>query len=191
MDKNFLEGAIKQFRYYESLGTRTLAQLQDEDLFREPATDTNSIALIVKHLHGNMLSRWTDFLTSDGEKEWRDREDEFEATLTTREAVDSRWQAGWACLFQAIEPLSEADMDTIIYIRNEGHMVMEAILRQLCHYSYHVGQIVYLGKIARGKAWSSLSIPKGGSKQFNEEKFSQEKSRRHFTDSEQENQEEK
>jgi len=180
--KNYLESVIKQFKYYEGLGRYTMEQIDEKSLFYEPADDTNSIAIIVKHLHGNMLSRWSDFLDSDGEKEWRERDDEFEGTYTNRKEVHQLWNEGWECLFKAIEPLTEDQMEQIIYIRNQGHTVMEAINRQLCHYSYHVGQIVFLGKIVTGTNWVSLSIPKGKSKDFNKEKFAKEKSRKHFTD---------
>lgn len=180
--ENYLESVIKQFKYYEGLGRYTMEQIDEKSLFFEPADDTNSIAIIVKHLHGNMLSRWTDFLNSDGEKEWRKRDEEFEGTLTNRKEVYKLWNEGWDCLFKAIEPLKADQLDQIIYIRNEGHTVMEAINRQLCHYIYHVGQIVFLGKIVTGSNWVSLSIPKGKSKDFNKNKFAQEKSRKHFTD---------
>lgn len=180
--KNYLESVKKQFKYYEGLGRYTMEQVDEESLFFEPADDANSIAIIVKHLHGNMLSRWTDFLDSDGEKEWRNRDDEFEGTLTNRKEVYQLWNEGWNCLFKAIEPLTEDQLAQIVYIRNEGHSVMEAINRQLCHYIYHVGQIVFIGKIIKGTDWISPTIPKGKSKEFNKEKFSKEKSRKHFSD---------
>ena len=182
--ENYLESVIKQFKYYQGLGRHTMEQVDEKSLFYEPVNDTNSIAVIVKHLHGNMLSRWTDFLETDGEKPSRNRDDEFEGTLTSREEVYQLWNEGWDCLFKAIEPLQANQLDQIIYIRNEGHTVMEAINRQLCHYIYHVGQIVFLGKIVKGSEWVSLSIPKGKSKDFNKTKFDQEKSRKHFTDHE-------
>ena len=180
--ENYLESIRKQFKYYENLGFKTINQVSDEALFAEQAADSNSIAIITQHLHGNMLSRWTDFLHTDGEKDTRDRDGEFEGTLATRQEVENRWKEGWECLFEAITPLTEADLDKIVYIRNQGHTVMEAINRQLCHYSYHVGQIVMLGKIAQGSSWESLSIPKGSSKSFNQDKFSKPKKRGHFTD---------
>jgi len=180
--ENYLESVIKQFRYYEGLGRQTMKQMDEESLFYEPTDGVNSIAIIVKHLNGNMLSRWTDFLNTDGEKSSRNREDEFEGTLTNRKQVNQLWREGWSCLFKAIEPLQVDQLDQIVYIRNEGHTVMEAINRQLCHYIYHVGQIVFLGKIINGSDWVSLSIPKGKSKDFNKDKFAQEKSRKHFTD---------
>ncbi|MDW3191524.1 MAG: DUF1572 family protein [Cytophagales bacterium] len=181
--ENYLESIIKQFKYYQGLGKKAMDQVDEKSLFMEPGINSNSMAVIVKHLHGNMLSRWKDFLGSDGEKTWRNRDDEFEDTLTDRTAVYERWEEGWECLFNAIENLKADQLDHIIYIRNEGHTVMEAINRQLCHYSYHVGQLVLLGKIIKGSDWTSLSIPKGQSAAFNQQKFKEEKSRKHFTDS--------
>lgn len=157
-------------------------QVTDEQLHWQPNEASNSIAIIVKHMAGNMLSRWTDFLTADGEKTWRNREAEFEDTFTGREDLLAYWEKGWQCLFDAIEPLSKTDLERIIYIRNEGHTVVEAINRQLAHYAYHVGQIVYLARLIANEDWKSLSIPKGGSEAFNAEKFAQEKKRQHFTD---------
>lgn len=179
---SYLTSAIKQFVYYKSLGDKTFNQLTFEDLQNEIAKDANSISIIVKHIVGNMLSRWTNFLTEDGEKEWRQREREFEDTYNTKEELITNWEKGWNCLFDALKALNEIDLETIVYIRNQGHTVTEAINRQLAHYSYHVGQIVVLGKVLKGKEWQSLSIPKGHSKKYNKEKFSKEKSKTHFTD---------
>lgn len=144
--------------------------------------DANSISIIVKHMVGNMLSRWTNFLTEDGEKTWRNRDNEFVGSYQTKEEIIASWESGWHCLFSAINPLREEDLERIIYIRNGGHTVVEAINRQLAHYAYHVGQIVFLEKLIKGDEWQSLSIPKGESSKYNQEKFSQEKSKRHFTD---------
>ena len=182
MDLGSIASARKQFAYYKLLGEKTFAQLTDEELFHQHNDDTNSVATIVKHLWGNMRSRWTDFLTSDGEKAWRDREAEFDNDVRTREAMLAKWEEGWACLFGALEPLTDADLGRIIHIRNEGHTVLEAINRQLAHYPYHVGQIVHIGKMLRGDAWQSLSIPRGKSQDFNADKFSKPKHRGHFTD---------
>ncbi len=182
MDLGYLASARKQFAYYKLLGEKTFAQLSDEQLFWQHNADTNSVATIVKHLWGNMRSRWTDLLTSDGEKPWRDRETEFDNDVRTREAMLAKWEEGWACLFGALEPLTDADLGRIIHIRNEGHTVLEAINRQLAHYPYHVGQIVHIGKMLRGEAWQSLSIPRGGSAAFNADKFNKPKHRGHFTD---------
>ncbi len=182
MNDSYLTSIIKQFEYYKSLGDKTFNQLSFDELQKEFAQDSNSISIIVKHIVGNMLSRWTNFLTEDGEKPWRQRDAEFEDTYTTKEELLSNWNTGWNCLFDAIKPLREDDLEQIIYIRNQGHTVTEAINRQLAHYSYHIGQIVFLGKLLQEENWRSLSIPKGNSSKYNDEKFSQEKAKRHFTD---------
>lgn len=182
MNTSYLSSIKKQFEYYKSLGDKTISQLSIEELKQEFAEDSNSISIIVKHLVGNMLSRWTNFLTEDGEKEWRHRDSEFEDTFQSKADLLKYWDKGWSCLFDAINPLTEEDLERIIYIRNQGHTVTEAINRQLAHYSYHIGQIVFLGKLLKGNNWVSLSIPKGKSKTYNKEKFSKEKARRHFTD---------
>ncbi|MEI6947279.1 DUF1572 family protein [Paraflavisolibacter sp. H34] len=182
MDSNYLESVIKQFEYYKLLGDKTLARIPEEQLFWQYNSDSNSIAVIVKHLWGNMLSRWTDFLTSDGEKEWRHREEEFDNDRRSKQEVLRLWEEGWNCLLSALRPLKAEDLDKIIYIRNQGHTVLEAINRQLAHYPYHVGQIVFLGKMISDGHWESLSIPRGGSKAYNAEKFAAERKRAHFTD---------
>ncbi len=182
MNNTYLSSALRQFKYYEKLANDAINQLDQEQLFALPNQESNSIAIIMKHMVGNMLSRWTDFLTSDGEKEWRNRDAEFEMDFDNKDALIVYWQKGWTCLYEAIEPLNESDLDTIIYIRNEGHTVLEAINRQLCHYSYHVGQIVFLAKWFKNQEWKSLSIPKNKSANYNQIKFEEEKSIRHFTD---------
>lgn len=179
---NFLENAIIQFEYYKALGDKAIAQLDEKQLFWEYNEDTNSIAIIVKHLVGNMLSRWTNFLTEDGEKTWRNRDDEFVNTYNTKAVILTDWEKGWSCLFNAIKPLTINDFDKLIYIRNQGHTIQEAITRQLCHYSYHIGQLVYLAKIQKGMEWKSLSISKNKSKNYNKEKFSKAKEKKHFTE---------
>lgn len=179
---DYLESVKKQFGYYQTLGSRTFAQLSDEELFEEIEEGTNSIAIIVNHLHGNMLSRWTEFLTTDGEKEWRQRDREFEEVIGTRQELLSKWEAGWNCLYQALDTIDETNFDQLVFIRNQGHTITEAVNRQLCHYAYHVGQIVLLGKLNRKDRWESLSIPKGASEKYNAEKFSRERKRGHFTD---------
>jgi hypothetical protein len=183
-NNNYLESVKKQFLYYKTLGEKAMEQLQPEELFISANEDTNSIAVIVKHLSGNMLSRWTDFLTSDGEKQWRNRDDEFENTIETKEELLQLWNKGWDCLFNAINPLSDEQLSIIIYIRNEGHTVIEAINRQLAHYPYHIGQIVFYAKMLKQTEWNSLSIPKNKSGNYNAEKFSKEKSIKNFTDDE-------
>jgi hypothetical protein len=178
----FLESAIKLFHYYKKLCEGAIAQLTDEEVLRKPNEASNSIALIVHHLSGNMLSRWTDFLTSDGEKPWRNREAEFDEAYANKQVMMEAWEKGWSCLFAALENVKPAELSRIIYVRNEGHSVLEAIQRQLAHYPHHVGQILYQAKVIKGDSFKSLSIPKGNSATFNKEKFEQEKSRKHFTD---------
>lgn len=182
MKTDYLNSVTKQFEYYKLLGDKTIAQLPDDKLFWQYNQESNSIAINVKHLHGNMLSRWTDFLTTDGEKESRNRDGEFENDLTTKEEVVKLWEEGWKCFLDTLKSLKEDDLEKIIYIRNQGHTVLEAINRQLAHYPYHVGQIVFIGKMILNEKWQSLSIPRGNSNAFNAEKFSKEKNRTHFTD---------
>ena len=179
---DYLESAIKQFEYYKKLGDQTFELLNEEQLFWQYNEESNSIAMIVKHLWGNMRSRWIDFLTSDGEKEWRNRDEEFLNDIGSKEELLAKWNEGWTSLFDAIKPLTEVDLTKIIYIRNQGHTVTEAINRQLAHYPYHVGQIIFIGKMICNENWKSLSIPKGDSKVYNAEKFAQPKERKHFTD---------
>jgi hypothetical protein len=182
MENSYLSSVIKQFEYYKSLGDATINQLTFEQLQNEFVQESNSIAIIIKHLVGNMLSRWTNFLTEDGEKSWRHRDLEFENTYTSKKELLSEWEKGWDCLLSAIKSLKDDDLERIVYIRNQGHSVTEAINRQLAHYSYHIGQIVFLGKLNKGIQWKTLSIAKGKSTEFNEQKFSKEKRRTHFTD---------
>ena len=175
MSNNYLQSAIQQFEYYKSLGDKTFLQIAPENLFWQYNDDSNSIAVIINHLYGNMLSRWTDFLTSDGEKEWRNRDKEFLNEVTTKEELLQRWEAGWECLFDALHSITEADLDKEILIRNQKHTIAEAINRQLAHYPYHIGQIVFLGKMLSNNNWKSLSIPKGQSDAFNSKMFSDPK----------------
>ena len=170
-----------QFTYYRTLGDRTFAQLSDEQLRWQPNLESNSIATIVKHLHGNMRSRWTDFLTTDGEKDFRQREEEFEQPPPTRAELLRLWNEGWDTLMHALGQITTDHLDQIVYIRNQGHTVLEAVQRQMMHYAYHVGQIVYLGRMLRGADWTSLSIPKGASELYNAEKRRQERRIEHFT----------
>lgn len=179
---SYLSSIKKQFIYLKSLGDKTIERFSFEELQKEPIEDSNSIAIICKHVAGNMLSRWTNFLIEDGEKDWRKRDQEFIDSFTSKEELIAFWNKGWDCLFNAINPLTKDDLEIIIYIRNEGHTVTEAINRQLSHYSYHVGQIVFLGKLLKGKDWQTLSIAKGESKSYNSKKFHQDKSKKHFTD---------
>jgi len=190
MNAQYLESTKKLFLYYKTLGEKAMAQLEPGQLFAAANDDTNSIAIIVKHLSGNMLSRWTDFLTSDGEKQWPNRDGEFEESgdlvdvNQAKEALIETWDKGWKCLFDALDGLTPGNVSDIVYIRNEGHTVMEAINRQLAHYSYHVGQIVFYAKMLKSDAWDSLSIPRNKSNEYNIDKFSKEKSLGQFTDDE-------
>jgi hypothetical protein len=179
---DYLTSSLKQFAYYKSLGEKTMTQLSDEQLFYHFNEESNSIAMLVKHLWGNMRSRWTDFLTSDGEKEWRNRDSEFADDIKSREELMQKWEEGWSCLFNALENLDTTDLEKEVFIRNMGHSVVEAINRQMFHYAYHIGQIVFLGKMARNDEWTSLSIPKGQSQAYNAEKFNKPKRKEHFTD---------
>ena len=181
MPTETLPSLLSQFEYYKRLGEKALAQIPDEKLGWQANPSSNSAATIVKHLWGNMLSRWTDFLTTDGEKPWRDRDAEFENDLLSREDVRQKWHEGWAVFLSALRALREEDLDRTIYIRNQGHSVRDAINRQLAHYSYHVGQIVFLGKML-APDWVSLSIPKGESGRFNQDKFSSPQHPEHYTD---------
>lgn len=181
---SYLESVKKQFLYYKTLGEKAMNQLEPEQLFVSINEDTNSIATIVKHLSGNMLSRWTNFLNSDGEKEWRNRDAEFDDSIKTQVELLDVWNKGWDCFFEALNGLETEQLSQIIYIRNEGHTVIEAINRQLAHYPYHIGQIVFYAKMLKNSEWTSLSIPKNKSNSYNSEKFSKEKSIQHFTDDE-------
>lgn len=180
--ENFLQSARKEFMNYKALGEKAMAQVPDEKLFWQYNEESNSIGTIVKHLWGNMMSRWTDFMTTDGEKEWRQRDAEFENDVKDRGELMQKWNEGWDCVFKALDSIKGDDLAKIIYIRNQGHTVLEAINRQLAHYPHHVGQILFLAKMIIGSNWQSLSIPKNKSKEFNAEKFSKEKSIGHFTD---------
>lgn len=180
----YLESVKKQMLYYKTIAEKAMEQLEDEQLFFSANEDTNSIAVIIKHMAGNMLSRWTDFLTTDGEKEWRNRDGEFEIGLETKEELMQLWKKGWDCFFDAINSLQPEQLSQIIYIRNEGQTAMDAINRQLAHYPYHIGQIVFYAKMLKTTEWNSLSIPKNKSNDYNADKFSKEKTLKHFTDDE-------
>lgn len=184
LQSDYFKSVKKQFLYYKTLGEKAMEQLEEGQLFASVNDDTNSIAVIVKHLSGNMISRWTDFLSADGEKEWRNRDAEFEETINTKEDLLNIWNKGWNCFFNTINSLTSDQLETIIYIRNEGHTVIEAINRQLAHYPYHVGQIVFYAKMLKQTEWNSLSIPKNKSNSYNSDKFGKEKSIKNFTDDE-------
>ncbi|HPH99158.1 MAG TPA: DUF1572 family protein [Chitinophagaceae bacterium] len=159
------------FHYYKDLCDKTLAQINEQQLHWQCNTTTNSIAIIIQHLSGNMLSRWTDFLTTDGEKPWRDRDGEFEILNVDKASLLNEWEKGWDCLFGTFDSLTENDLIKTVYIRNEPHTVIEAINRQLGHVAYHVGQIVLIAKMLLNENWETLSIPKGKSKELNMGKF--------------------
>lgn len=165
---SYLEDSLTLFRYYKKLAERAMEQVTDEQLFEVLDAEANSIAIIAKHMYGNMRSRWMDFLTSDGEKPDRNRDSEFEDPPATREALMNLWEQGWNYLFTALEPLSDPDMDRTITIRGEAHSVTQAINRQIGHYSYHCGQIVFLAKHFQHANWKSLTIPRGKSANFNQ-----------------------
>ena len=183
-NESYLESVKKQFLYYKILGEKAMDQLEAEQLFVSINENTNSIASIIKHISGNMLSRWTDFLTSDGEKEWRNRDAEFENHLESKEEILEVWNKGWKCFLDTLNSLQPEQLSDIIYIRNEGHTVIEAINRQLAHYPYHIGQIVFYAKQLKNSRWNSLSIPKNNSGNYNAEKFAKEKEIKNFTDDE-------
>lgn len=182
MENNYLESIRKQFEYYKQLGDKTMDRLTDDQLYWQFNAESNSIVTIVKHMHGNMMSRWTDFLTTDGEKEWRQRDAEFEQEHLSKAELLEIWEEGWKCLFTALEALKPEDLSKTIYIRNQGQTAIDAINRQLAHYPYHIGQMVFVGKMIQNENWESLSIPRNASQAYNSEKFSKEKHNEHFTD---------
>ena len=178
----YLESISKEFKYYKSLGEKTMDQLSDAELNWTVNEESNSIATIVNHLSGNMLSRWTNIFKEDGEKSWRNRDQEFINAAWDKDTVLKHWNKGWDCFFDTFDQLDATDLNRIIYIRNQGQSVQEALNRQLAHYAYHIGQLVFLGKLIKNTNWQSLSIPKGNSGDFNASKFSKEKSKTHFTE---------
>jgi len=175
---SYLKDSVGVLRYYKKLGERAIAQCPDEGLFTALDAESNSIAIIVKHMAGNMRSRWTDFLTTDGEKPDRNRDTEFEDAPKTRAALTELWERGWKHVFDALQPLTEEDLARKVTIRTEPHSVMQAINRQIAHYSYHVGQIVYLARHFAGTQWQTLTVPKKKSAEFNRKVASGELSQR-------------
>jgi uncharacterized damage-inducible protein DinB len=167
VEENFLSFSIKRFLEQKSLGEKAISQLGDKDLLIQPPGNSNSIAVIIMHLHGNMVSRWTNFLSEDGEKPWRQRDLEFEERVISRQEIFDKWEEGWNTLLDSLRSLKPSDLNATITIRTEPVSVIDAILRQLAHYSYHVGQIVYLARLLKPGEWQSLSIPKGGSDDYN------------------------
>lgn len=181
MEEEFLNNIKKQFEYYKILGEKTFSQIDDKDLFWQFDNESNSIAIIVNHLWGNMKSRWTNLLNADGEKEWRKRDLEFENIINSRKELITKWNEGWECLFLALNSINKENFKKEIFIRNQSHPILEAINRQYAHYIYHVGQIVYIGKMVKSDKWQSLSIPKGKSSDYNKQKFSRGRHFGHFT----------
>ncbi|WP_109487675.1 DUF1572 domain-containing protein [Occallatibacter savannae] len=175
---SYIEDALAIFRQYKQLGERAIAQVSDDQLFATLDDESNSIAIIVKHMTGNMRSRWTDFLTADGEKPSRNRDCEFVDPPATREALLQDWEHGWACVFSAIEPLTDADLPRTVYIRGEAHSVLQAINRQLAHYPMHIGQIILLAKHYAGAHWQTLSVARNRSAEYNRKVAAGEASQR-------------
>jgi hypothetical protein len=175
---SYIEESVTVFRLYKKMAEAAMAQMSDEQLFVTLDAESNSVALIVKHMAGNMRSRWTDFLTSDGEKPDRNRDSEFEDPPATRDAVMESWETGWRLVFSAIEPLTDADLGRTIMIRSEPHSVMQAINRQIAHYAQHIGQIVFLAKHLAGSNWKALTIPRNKSAEFNRRVLAGEASQR-------------
>ena len=166
--KEFLTTSIRRMKYYKELGEKTFAQLEDKDFHFQPSSESNSIAIMIQHIVGNMLSRFTNFLTEDGEKEWRNRDDEFEVHEYSKQQLIELWNKGWECFFDAVQSLNENDLVKTITIRGEELSAIDAIIRQLAHYPYHIGQIVYVGRLIKNESWKNLSIPKGASQAYNQ-----------------------
>ena len=173
--KQFLSNSLKEFKGIKKLGDLSMDQLNYEELHLQPSSESNSISIIVKHLSGNMISRWTDFLTTDGEKPWRNRDVEFEGIYQSKDELLADWNKGWNVVFNTLESLQEEDVLKTIKIRGEDHTVLQAIHRQISHYGNHIGQIVYIAKLIKNDEFKSLSIPKGKSQEFLENKLNESK----------------
>ncbi|MGG8497466.1 DUF1572 family protein [Tenacibaculum sp. TC6] len=171
MIEEYIENSIAQFKSYKKVADKTLSQLQEKDIHWKYNEESNSIASIIIHMSENMQSRWTDFFTSDGEKEWRNRDNEFEEQLISKEELINRWEKGWNCLFDALLSLNSENFNTPVIIRNKKVKLIESITRQIAHYPYHIGQIAYIGKMILNTQWQSASIPKGKSKEFIQAQF--------------------
>jgi hypothetical protein len=165
--ENYHSDAVQSFRNYKRLAERAIEQVRDEEFFAAIDAEANSIGVVVKHIAGNLVSRWSDFLTSDGEKPSRNRDTEFEMIGDTRESLMEYWERGWKTLFDSLEPLTAEDFSRTVTIRGEPHTVVEAVNRQLTHYAYHIGQIVLLAKHFKSSDWKTLSVPKSKSAEFN------------------------
>lgn len=168
LGEEYLVTVIRRLKYYKELGEKTFEQLEEKDFHFQPSSESNSIAVIIQHVAGNMLSRWTNFLTEDGEKEWRDRDDEFEVHSYSKQQLVDIWNKGWEVFLNTLESLTEKDLLKTIYIRGESLSAIDAISRQLAHYPYHIGQIVYIGRLIKNNDWKNLSIPKKASQQYNQ-----------------------
>lgn len=177
-----LSGTIQLFKYYKQLAEKAVEQISDKQLHETPKPGVNSVAILMKHIAGNSRSRWTNFRTEDGEKPWRNRDQEFEDTFESKEEVLEYWEIGWEILFASLCSIRENELNHIIYIRNETHTILDAVLRNLAHVSYHVGQIVQLSREYAGENWKSLTIPPGKTEEYNKEKFSKEKSEGMYRD---------
>jgi Protein of unknown function (DUF1572) len=164
--EEYLNTVTRRLKYYKELGEKTFSQLEEKDFHWQPSSESNSIAVIIQHIAGNMISRWTNFLTEDGEKDWRNRDDEFEVHTYSKQQLIEIWDNGWRCFLDALESLTADDLLKTIYIRKESLTAIDAINRQLAHYPYHIGQIVYIGRMIRNENWQNLSIPKGTSQQY-------------------------
>ena len=168
MANEFINASIRRMKYYKELGEKTFEQLNDADFHFKPSSESNSIAVMIQHIVGNMLSRFTNFLTEDGEKDWRNRDNEFEVHNYSKQQLIDLWNKGWKCFLDVLESLKEDDLIKTITIRKEQLNVTDAIIRQLAHYPYHIGQIVYVGRLIKNENWKNLSIPKGNSQAFNQ-----------------------
>lgn len=179
LGKEYLQTAIRRMKYYKDLGDKTLEQLNDFDLHYQPNEEANSIAIIIQHMSGNMLSRWTQFLTEDGEKEWRQRDEEFALHEYSKQQLVELWEKGWACFLDALGSLKKKDLKKMVLIRKEPLTVIDAINRQLAHYPYHIGQMIQIAKTIKGKNWKNLSIPKGGSQAYNDSEEEKDPAKRY------------
>ncbi|MFT4536095.1 MAG: putative damage-inducible protein DinB [Saprospiraceae bacterium] len=177
-----IEAYQKQLQYYRSLAEKAIEQISEEQLFEAPSTESNSIAVTMKHMAGNMLSRWTNIFESDGEKSWRNRDDEFINTFSSKAELIEYWNRGWETLEDTLEDVSDKNLGTIIYIRNMGCTLHDAIIRQVSHYAYHVGQIVFIARMLKGNGFESLSVPLGESEIYNKARFAREQEIKHFVD---------
>ncbi len=175
MSSPILEAVLDEFHKIKRLADKAIAQLPDEQLHTKIDDESNSVAILMRHMAGNMRSRWTDFLTSDGEKPDRHRDREFDDVPQTRAELQAEWEDGWRCLFDALAPLTDADLQRTVIIRAEPHSVYKAISRQVAHYAGHVYQILFLGKHLQGAAWTTLSVPRGQSEEFNRRMIARQK----------------